>query len=86
MQNTLPGRRSSNACLLTIDAVPVNWSSVAVNVNVGDGGPEASLPEVSAGPEGEHDWESEVGDEEALSVTEMLSEWGNGNVELWFVS
>lgn len=78
MVEPLPRRVASNLGSGGVDRIPVNWSASSVNIHLGGSEPSLTLPEVTADPEAQDDWEGKVGLEEATGITDV------GTVEILF--
>jgi hypothetical protein len=82
VDNATPLGHGSDSSTLNVDDLPVNLAATAVNVDLRGAEPALALPEVSAGPKEEHNRESKVGLEKALSVIETATGGCNGHEEL----
>jgi hypothetical protein len=83
VEGSSPSRPSGNLGTVSIDLLPVMLTETSVKVNLVNGKPLGSLPEVTDDPEDKDDGNSKASHEEVLGVTVSLLEGGaDGDVEL----
>lgn len=83
MEDSLPRRLGRQLRASPVDELPVRNPTTSVDIDLFSLQPSLALPEVAADPEEEHHGESEVGLEEAFSVTDAVdAEREESGVEL----
>lgn len=83
VEDTLVEWQAGNVLAVRVDAVPVDWTTTDININLRGSEPSRSLPEEASEPEEKDDWESEVELEESLNITDTLdTKWPDSDVEL----
>lgn len=65
-----PSRHGGFFGTLGVDHVPVNLAAAGVDVDLGGAKPSLALPEVTTGPEKEHNGKSEIALKEPLGIIE----------------
>ena len=69
VERSTPSRPGSNLGAVSVDLIPVVLTETSVKINLINGEPLRSLPEVTNDPEDENDGDGKTGHEEVLSVT-----------------
>jgi hypothetical protein len=82
VDDAAPLGQSSDSGTLSVDEFPVNLTATAVDVDLRGSEPPLALPEVTTGPEEEHNGEGKVRLEESFSVVETATGGCNGHEEL----
>jgi hypothetical protein len=82
VDDATPLGQGSDSSTLSVDDLPVNLAATAVNVDLRGSEPALALPEITAGPEEEHNGKGKIGLEEALGIVETATGRCNGYKEL----
>ena len=83
VEHSTPSRPASNLGAVSIDLIPVMLTETSVKIDLVNGEPLRSLPEVTDDPEDENDRDGKAGHEEVLGVTVTVLEGrADGDVEL----
>lgn len=83
VEHSTPSRPGSNLGAVSVDLIPVMLTETSVKIDLVDGEPLRSLPEVTDDPEDENDGDGETSHEEVVGITvTFLGGRADGDIEL----
>jgi hypothetical protein len=80
MYKTLPCWHGSDLGTISVDFIPLVFTAASINVDLVDGNPALTLPEVTSDPEDNDDGESEEGLEETSCIIVATRDGADSNI------